>query len=110
MSPLLKPCDLTASRDAVRRAEVMSFAAGPLVPLQHEATLATLCTAEAKRSPNALALMAGEQQLTFAELHARAEDLARRLVSMGVRPGIIVGVALPRDPSLIVAVLAIHKA
>ena len=36
--------------------------------------------------------------------------LARRLVALGVRPGVVVGIALPRTPDLVVAVLAVHKA
>ena len=36
--------------------------------------------------------------------------LARRLAAFGVGPGVIVGIALPRSPTLVVAVLAVHKA
>ncbi len=36
--------------------------------------------------------------------------MARRLAALGVRPGIVVGVALPRSPALVIAVLAVHKA
>ena len=36
--------------------------------------------------------------------------MARRLAAMGVGPGVVVGIALPRTPSLIIAVLAVHKA
>ena len=55
-------------------------------------------------------MICGEEQLTYAVLHDRATRLARRLAALGVRPGVVVGIALPRTPSLVVAVLAVHKA
>jgi enterobactin synthetase component F len=91
-------------------AQVRSFAAGPIMPVPDEATVATLCAAQAKRTPDAVALIADQQQLTFAALHERAEHLARRLAARGVRPGVVVAIALPREPALVVAVLAVHKA
>ena len=92
------------------RAQISDFAAGETVALPVGATLATLCAAQAERTPNAIALICGEQQLTFATLHEQAARLARRLAALGVRPGVVVGIALPRTPSLLVAVLAVHKA
>src|SRR6185436_8047839 len=92
------------------RAQALSFAAGPSMPVPHEATLATLCAAQARRTPEAVALISEQEELTFAALHQRAEILARRLAALGVRPGIVVGIALPREAALVIAVLAVHKA
>lgn len=92
------------------RAQVLSLAPGPSMPIQNGATLATLCAAQARRTPEAVALISEQEELTFAALHQRAEILARRLAALGVRPGVIVGVALPREPALVIAVLAVHKA
>jgi enterobactin synthetase component F len=91
-------------------ARVRSFAAGPSMPVPNEATVATLCAAQAERTADAVALITDQQQLTFAALHERADHLARRLAALGVRPGVVVGIALPREPALVVAVLAVHKA
>src|SRR5262249_31721250 len=55
-------------------------------------------------------LIGEQEQLSFATLHERADLLARRLAALGVRPGIVVGIALPREPTLVIAVLAVHKA
>jgi non-ribosomal peptide synthetase component F len=55
-------------------------------------------------------LISEQEELTFAALHQRAEILARRLAALGVRPGIVVGIALPREAALVIAVLAVHKA
>ena len=86
------------------------FTAGETVPVPEDATLATLCASQAERTPNAIAVMCGDQQLTFATLHKKAGRLARRLAAFGVKPGVVVGIALPRTPMLIVTVLAVHKA
>jgi enterobactin synthetase component F len=92
------------------REQVLGFAAGETSSLPEGTTLATLCAEQAERTPDAIALMFGEQQLSFATLHEQAARLARRLAAHGVRPGVIVGIALPRTPTLVIAVLAVHKA
>ncbi len=94
----------------VASAQVLAFAAGKIVGLPERETLASLCFEQAKRTPNAVALRYEEQQLSFAILHERALWLAFRLAALGVKPGVIVGIALPRTPSLLIAVLAVHKA
>lgn len=60
-------------------------------------------------SPEAIAVTAAEQSLSYAELEARANRLARRLVAAGAGPDRIVGVSLPRSADLIVALLAVLK-
>jgi amino acid adenylation domain-containing protein len=58
------------------------------------------------RTPEALAVLAGEQRLTFGALAARSHRLAHHLQSLGVGPEVLVGVALPRSPEVVVAILA----
>jgi amino acid adenylation domain-containing protein len=86
------------------------FAAGEGVALPERDTLATLCTNQAEQTPDAIALICGNEQLSFATLHDKATRLAQHLSALGVKPGVIVGIALPRTPALIIAVLAVHKA
>ncbi|MFT2014273.1 amino acid adenylation domain-containing protein [Streptomyces sp. 796.1] len=64
----------------------------------------------AARTPDATALVFGPESLTYAQLNARANRLARRLVELGVRPGALAAVALPRSVDLMVALLAVLKA
>lgn len=92
------------------RERALHLALGEVAVVPETETLASLCNAQAERTPNATALIFGTQQINFATLHARAARLARRLAALGVRPGVIVGIALPRTPDLVVAVLAVHKA
>ncbi|MFC5825233.1 amino acid adenylation domain-containing protein, partial [Nonomuraea insulae] len=62
------------------------------------------------RTPDATAVVRGSESLTYAELDARANQLAHWLVERGVGPERIVGLTLPRSVELMVAVLAIGKA
>ncbi|WP_341722411.1 AMP-binding protein [Streptomyces rimosus] len=47
---------------------------------------------------------------TYAELDGRANRLARNLASLGVRPGTLADVAVPRSADLVIALLAVLKA
>ncbi|MFJ5675173.1 amino acid adenylation domain-containing protein [Streptomyces sp. NPDC093097] len=66
--------------------------------------------AQAARTPDAPAVTAADARLTYAELDARAEALARRLRRHGAGPEERVGVLLDRGPDLVVALLAVWKA
>jgi amino acid adenylation domain-containing protein/non-ribosomal peptide synthase protein (TIGR01720 family) len=73
-------------------------------------SLPELFRAQVARTPDALALVFGEQRLTYAELDERVERTARVLAGMGVGPERTVAVALPRSVELVVALLAVHRA
>ncbi|MFJ6140305.1 amino acid adenylation domain-containing protein [Kitasatospora sp. NPDC092286] len=78
-------------------------------PLPHP-TVPLAFAAEVARTPGAPAVVSGETTLTYAELNARANRLAHRLVSMGVRCDSTVAVLMERSADVVVAVLAISKA
>ncbi|MEV0275791.1 amino acid adenylation domain-containing protein [Streptomyces sp. NPDC050610] len=63
----------------------------------------------AARTPGATALVLGDESLTYSELNARANRLARRLAALGVGPGSLAAVAVPRSVDLVVALLAVLK-
>lgn len=73
-------------------------------------TLVSLFEAQAQRTPDRVAVTGVGAQLTYRELDARAEALARRLRARGVGPEVRVGLFAERSPELIVAILAILKA
>jgi amino acid adenylation domain-containing protein len=89
-------------------AEVLRWSSGQPVPLSGEATLFSLFAEQAARSPDAIALVCGEERMDYGMLFAQAARLARRLVAAGVGRGSIVGIALPRTPRQLVALLATH--
>jgi amino acid adenylation domain-containing protein len=72
-------------------------------------TLAELFEQQAARTPHAMAVVSGGTELTYGELNARANRLARHLVSLGAAAGRLVAIAMPRSADLITAVLAVLK-
>ena len=73
-------------------------------------TIAELFALQAARTPNHIALIADSQQLTYRDLDARSNRLARHLQDLGVGPDTLVGVAMARTESLVITLLAILKA
>ncbi|MDT5268376.1 MAG: hypothetical protein QOH49_562 [Acidobacteriota bacterium] len=65
---------------------------------------------QAAETPEAAAVVFGEEQLTYAELNRRANRLARHLVGLGVGPEVRVGIMLERSPEMVVGLLGILKA
>ncbi|HKV12758.1 MAG TPA: amino acid adenylation domain-containing protein [Thermoanaerobaculia bacterium] len=74
------------------------------------ATLPALFAAQAARSPRAVAVVCGEESLTYAELDRRAGRLAQRLRAMGVGPEVRVGLCAERSLEMVVGLLGVLKA
>ncbi|MEE2032334.1 non-ribosomal peptide synthase/polyketide synthase [Rhodococcus chondri] len=89
------------------RAEVLGVWSTPGAEVDPTSTLPALFSATAGSWPENIAVTAGESSLSYADLSARVNGLARRLIASGVGPGSLVAVALPRDESLITALLAV---
>ncbi|WP_428265214.1 amino acid adenylation domain-containing protein [Haliangium sp.] len=73
-------------------------------------TVHALFAEQVARTPDAVALVRGEVQVTYRELNARANRLAHYLIERGVGEDTIVGVWLERSIDLVIAMLAILKA
>lgn len=69
-----------------------------------------LFEAQVKRTPEAIALVCGDQQLTYRDLNARANQLAHYLRELGVGPEVLVGLCVGRSLELIIGLLATLKA
>jgi amino acid adenylation domain-containing protein len=65
---------------------------------------------QAARAPEAVALVQDDRQLTYCELDAWSDRVARRLIRDGAKAGDRVGVCLDRSPELVAAFLGILKA
>ncbi|WP_433273797.1 non-ribosomal peptide synthase/polyketide synthase [Actinosynnema sp. CS-041913] len=74
---------------------------GPLLPES--------VAAQADRTPDAVAVVDGATELTYAELDAAANRLARWLIARGAGPERLVAVSLPRSAAQVVALLAVVK-
>lgn len=73
-------------------------------------TLVQLLQQGMDRDPQATALVFGDTTMDHATLEARSFALAAQLHAMGIRPGDIVAVALPRSLELVVALLGVLRA
>ncbi|HEX6293266.1 MAG TPA: amino acid adenylation domain-containing protein, partial [Herpetosiphonaceae bacterium] len=80
------------------------------LPYPEDQCLHHLVEAQAARTPEAAALVCGDAALTYAELNARANQLAHHLRDLGVGPETRVGLYVERSPELVVGVLGILKA
>nr|WP_318646575.1 non-ribosomal peptide synthetase [Pseudomonas sp. Pdm06] len=93
---------------AERRQLLVDFNATDTV-YPREETVHGLFEAQVRARPDAIALQHGAQQLTYRELHERANHLAHCLLERGVQPGSRVAIMLNRSFELIISELAILK-
>ncbi len=69
-----------------------------------------LFEAQVERTPDAVAVVFEEEQLTYRELNSKANQLARSLQQLGVGPEVLVGLCMERSLEMIVGLLGILKA
>ncbi|MEU0032351.1 amino acid adenylation domain-containing protein, partial [Streptomyces sp. NPDC006335] len=75
----------------------------PVVPLP------TLFEQQVVRTPDVVAVVFGDDSLSYAELNAGANRLARHLIRLGAGPERVVALAVPRSVDMVVALLAVLK-
>ena len=90
------------------RAEARLVGSG--APAGAATTVPEIFAARAAATPDATALVQGERTTTYRQLNARANRLAHRLITLGVRPEDRVAVLLDRSDGLLAALLAVLKA
>ncbi|MFE2085320.1 non-ribosomal peptide synthase/polyketide synthase [Streptomyces scopuliridis] len=83
---------------------------GRRIAYEHSSCLHELIAAQARRTPDAEAVVFGAAVLTYAELDSRANRLAQHLVTRGVGPETVTAICLERGPDMVVALLAVLKA
>jgi amino acid adenylation domain-containing protein len=65
---------------------------------------------QVERSPDAIAVVFEDKQLTYRELNQRANQLAHYLRTLGVEPEVLVGICVERSLEMVVSLLSILKA
>uniref|UniRef100_UPI0025D47465 non-ribosomal peptide synthetase n=1 Tax=Pseudomonas sp. UBA4617 TaxID=1947318 RepID=UPI0025D47465 len=75
-----------------------------------ERSIHQLIEAQVFATPDAPALVFGEQTLSYAQLNRRANQLAHRLREQGVGPDVLVGIAMERSLEMVIGLLGILKA
>ncbi len=105
----LYPCDLPLLTEAERLTLLVEWndtqASYPKNLCIHQ-----LFEAQVERSPEAIAVVCEEQQLTYRQLWARANQLAHYLRALGVGPEVVVAICTPRSVEMVVGLLGILKA
>ncbi|WP_414584328.1 amino acid adenylation domain-containing protein [Scytonema sp. PCC 10023] len=80
----------------------VDYANAPCLHLQFEA--------QVEQTPDAVAVIFETEQLTYAQLNQRANQLAHYLQALGVEPEVLVGIYLERSIEMVVSILATLKA
>ncbi len=79
-------------------------------PYPTDVCMHQLVEQQVARTPNAIAVVCGSQQLTYQQLNEKANQLAHRLQASGVVPDMRVGICLEKSLLMVIGVLAIQKA
>ena len=79
------------------------------VDYPRDKTIVDLFEEQAEKTPNKIAVIFENQELTYQELNEKANQLARYLIKNGVTNNSVVGIMLPRSLEIIVAFLAVLK-
>ena len=78
-------------------------------PYPRDRIFVSLFEDQAARTPDAVAVSFEGAALSYAKLNARANGVAHRLRALGVGPGVLVAVCVPRSPGLLAALLGVQK-
>jgi amino acid adenylation domain-containing protein len=96
--------------DAAERSRVLEEWNRTEAPYPRNACVHQLFEAQVERTPHAPATVFEGERLTYAELNARANRLAHRLMALGVGPEVRVGICVERGPEMVAGLLGVLKA
>ncbi|WP_298422703.1 non-ribosomal peptide synthetase [uncultured Kordia sp.] len=108
-SPTIKINDISIL-DAQEKQKVLAISRGPEAAFENKMTINELFEKQAEKIPHHPALIFGNEKMSYAELNAKANQLARVLRRKGVASDVPVALLCDRSFELIIAVVAILKA
>ncbi|MDX3117047.1 non-ribosomal peptide synthetase, partial [Streptomyces scabiei] len=97
--------DVLAADERVRLLTAWNDTAAEVGP----GLLPDLFARHVERTPDAVAVVHEDTEISYAELDARADGLAHRLAALGVGAESVVGLCLPRGVDIVTAILAVWK-
>jgi len=95
---------------AAEQAQLLAAGTATATAYPQDASIPALFEAQVARTPEAVAVVCEDQQVTYGALNQHANRLAHALQRLGVGPETRVGICLERSPALVVGLLAILKA
>ncbi len=101
--------DFLLLNDAERR-QILAEWNNTAAPYPSTQTIQGCFAAQVARAESAVALLSSQAELTYGELNKKANRLAHRLISAGVKPETVVAILMERSVEMIVATLAVLKA
>lgn len=96
--------------DGAERRRVVEEPNGKALSVPADVTVTRLFEAQVTRTPDAAAVRAGRDSISYSELNRRANAVAAALRSRGVGPDVTVGVLMPRGIDGVVSVLGVLRA
>jgi amino acid adenylation domain-containing protein len=94
----------------IERSKLASGWNGPHIDSPVRQTIHDLIAAHAQRTPDQVAILSGDEKLSYRQLNDRANRLAHYLRKLGFRAGALAGIYMERSAEMIVAALGILKA
>ncbi|CAM2064002.1 Amino acid adenylation domain-containing protein [Sulfidibacter corallicola] len=101
--------DLLPLLDEAERRQVLEAGVGATVAPQGPSLVHHWFETQARKSPDAAALVQGDETMTYGDLAERAAALADHVTALGAGPGERVAILLDRGPAMAVAVLAVLR-
>jgi amino acid adenylation domain-containing protein len=80
------------------------------IPLPRDLAVHELFEAQASATPDAVAILFEDRELTYAQLNEGANRLAHHLIRLGVARGDLIGLCMQRSPEMMIGLLGILKA
>ncbi len=95
---------------AAERHQLLAVWNGTQTAYPRQATIPQLFEAQVQRTPEAVAVVFENEEITYRDLNCRANQLAHHLQARGIGVGTLVGLCMERSVDLVVGILAILKA